>query len=80
MQNFLTRSGPGLLVVGAVAALGYAVLMPPGAPAAQAAASEIAEHNAQCTVCRLPLYGTHDASSKNGTDFFGHDAAVESPR
>ena len=29
MQNFLTRSGPGLLVVGAAAALGYAVLMPP---------------------------------------------------
>ena len=32
MQNFLMRSGPGLLVVGAVAALGYAVLSPPEAP------------------------------------------------
>jgi hypothetical protein len=80
MQNFLTRSGPGLLAFGAVAALGYAVLMPPGAPAAHAAASEIAEHRAQCTVCRLPLFGAHDKSSINGADSVGHDAAAESTR
>jgi hypothetical protein len=80
MHNFLTRSAPGLLVVCATAALGYAVLLPPGAPAALASASEIAEHNAQCTVCRLPLYGTPDKSSKNGNDSVGHHTAVESTR
>jgi hypothetical protein len=80
MHNFLTRSAPGLLVIGATAALGYAVLMPPGAPAAQASASEIAEHNALCKVCRLPLYGTPDKSSKNGNDSVVLDAAVESTR
>jgi hypothetical protein len=80
MQNFLTRSGPGLLVVGAVAALGYAVLLPPEAPGAQAAASENADHNAQCAVCRLPLFGSSDKSSRNGADRVGHESAAESTR
>jgi hypothetical protein len=68
MQSILTRSGPGLLVVGAAAALGYAVLMPSDAPRAQAAASEIANHGALCMVCRLPLYGAEKKPSKNGAE------------
>jgi len=80
MVNFLTKSGPGLLVVGATAALGYAVLMPPGAPAAQAAASEIANHSAQCTVCRLPLYGAAEKASKNGVESPIHEHVIEATR
>jgi hypothetical protein len=68
MQNILTSSGPGLLVVGTAAALGYAVLMPSDAPRAQAAASEMANHGAQCMVCRLPLYGAEKKPSKNGAE------------
>lgn len=80
MLNFLTRSGPGLLVVGATAALGYAVLMPPGAPSAQAAASEIANHSAQCTVCRLPLFGAGETPSKNGVESDGHAHVIDATR
>jgi hypothetical protein len=77
MRNFLTRSGPGLLVVGAVAMLGYSLLIPPAAPAAQSAAAEIADHNAQCTVCRLPLYSADKKSSRNGVEFVGHDNVIK---
>ena len=38
----------------------------PGAPWAQSAASEIADHHAQCAVCRLPLFGAGRQSSRNG--------------
>jgi hypothetical protein len=68
MQNFMKQSALGLLTVAAAAALGYFALIPPTATASLPAAGEIASHNADCKVCRLPLYGRGDAASKFGRD------------
>jgi hypothetical protein len=68
MRNFLTKSVPGLLAIVLVAGLGYFVLTPPSMPAAQAAAVEITSHNTDCIVCRLPLFGQGQSSSKLGID------------
>ncbi len=72
MQNFVTKSVPGLLTIVSVAALGYFVLTPPSMPAARAGATELAAHNAECLMCRLPLFGEDGASSR-----LGHDALAE---
>jgi hypothetical protein len=66
MQNFLKKSGPGLLAILTVAGLGYFVLMPPTAPPARAAAIEIRSHSAECAACQLPVYGRAGVASKLG--------------
>jgi hypothetical protein len=68
MQNFLTKSSPGLLAIVTVTGLGYFVLMPPIAPPARAAAAEIASHSDKCSVCRLPLFGRSGEPSIFGSD------------
>ena len=68
MRNFLTKSAQSLLVIVTVAGLGYFVLMPPTATAARPAAVEIASHSADCSFCRLPLYGRGGMASKLGPD------------
>jgi hypothetical protein len=77
MQNFLKNSALGLLTIVTVAVLGYFVLMPPTATAALPSAAEIASHSADCTVCRLPLYGQRDAASKFGPDSRASAAATQ---
>jgi hypothetical protein len=73
MQNFLTRSVPGLLAIVLVAGVGYFVLTPPSMPAVRASAIEIASHNVECAMCRLPLYGTAGVASKLGIDTHAHE-------
>jgi hypothetical protein len=75
MQNFLTRSVPGLLAIVLVAGVGYFVLTPPSMPAARASASEIGSHNVECALCRLPLYGQTGVSSKLGIDSHANETA-----
>jgi len=77
MQNFLTKSGPGLVAILTVAGFGYFVLTPPSAPAARAAAIEIASHRAQCSACRLPLYGRDGVASKLGPDSLASGQVAE---
>jgi hypothetical protein len=77
MQNFLTKSAPGLLAIVTVAGLGYFVLTPPSAPAARAAAIEITSHSAACSACRLPLYGRDGVASKLGPDSHASGHVVE---
>ncbi len=74
MRNFLNKSIPGLLAIVMVAGLGYFVLTPPSPPVVQAAAIEIASHTDKCAVCRLPLYGRGDMSSKLGPDSHVHES------
>jgi hypothetical protein len=79
MRRFLTQGGLVPLVLVMMAGLGTFVLRPPAAPAALAAADEIASHRSQCLVCTLPAYG------RNGvTSILGHDSTVlsmpEKPR
>ena len=52
----------------AMAGLGYFVLTPPVTTADVPAADEIASHNADCPICRLPLYGRGGTPSKFGPD------------
>jgi hypothetical protein len=78
MRNFLTKSGPGLLAIAMVAGLGYFVLTPPEAPAGQSAASELAFHDADCLVCRLPLHGRGTEASRLGHDSHAPEAAMQS--
>jgi hypothetical protein len=80
MQNFLKKSGPGLLAIFTVAGLGYFVLLPPTAPRAQAAAIEIASHCADCSACRLPLYGRGGVASKLGPDSQASERVAEVTR
>jgi hypothetical protein len=68
MQSFLKNSALGLLLIVAMAGLGYFVLTPPAATAALPAAEEIASHSADCPICRLPLYGRGGTPSKWGRD------------
>jgi hypothetical protein len=75
MRNFVTKSVPGLLAVILVAGVGYFVLTPPSMPAVQASAIEIAAHNVECAVCRLPLYGHDNVSSRLGHDTQAHENA-----
>jgi hypothetical protein len=77
MQNFLTKSSPGLLAIVTVTGLGYFVLMPPIAPPARAAAPEIASHSAQCSVCRLPLFGRSGEPSILGSDPYDSEDAAK---
>jgi hypothetical protein len=78
MQNFVTKSGPGLLAIAIVAGLGYFVLTPPLAPAVQADPADIAFHSAACAVCQLPLFGEGAQSSRFGPDSHSHRGATES--
>jgi hypothetical protein len=54
--------------------------MPMATPVAPGAASEIAIHSPQCTVCRLPLYGADRKPSKNGVDVASHDDVIKATR
>ncbi len=72
MRNFVTKSVPGLLAIVLVTGLGYFVLTPPSMPAARAAAIELPFHSAECSMCRLPLYGKDGTSSR-----LGHDTHAE---
>jgi len=80
MWRFLTSSLPGLMVIFVAAVIGYFVLLAPQAPAEQPAADEIADHTANCAVCRLPLYGEKATPSKHGHDRHNFDAAADSTR
>ena len=80
MQNFLKSSALGLVLIVAIAGLGYFVLTPPTATAALPAADEIVSHSLDCPFCRLPLYGRGGAASKFGPDSRASvDAADASP-
>jgi hypothetical protein len=78
MRNFLTQSAPGLLAIAMVAGLGYFVLTPPAAPAGQTALSELAFHDADCLVCRLPLHGRGTEASRLGHDSHTTQGATQS--
>ena len=80
MQNFLTKSAPGLLAISAAAVVGYVLLMPPAATAGRPAAVETASHISDCPVCRLPLYGRTATPSKLGYDFRGGSENALAPR
>ena len=68
MQYFLKKSALGLLTIVLMAGLAYVVLTPPPATAALPSAAEISVHSADCSVCRLPLYGQGAVGSKLGPD------------
>jgi hypothetical protein len=77
MQNFLTKSAPGLLAIVTVAGLGYFVPTAPTATAARPAAAEIEYHGADCLVCRLTLNGRGAQASKLGPDSSASADAAE---
>jgi hypothetical protein len=56
----------GLLSVGAVAALAYALLRPPEVPAERPDPVAIPSHAAECSGCRLPLFGDAGRASHWG--------------
>jgi hypothetical protein len=68
MRSFLKSSALGLLTIVAMAGLGYFALTTPTATAALPTADEIRSHNADCPLCRLPLYGRGGTPSRFGPD------------